>query len=99
MANHILEPTAQEIADAMSKSPVRYEIGPDGARKVLDDIQGTPIDNPEVGEKWITVPVDAEEVGDGTLRDFMMLHPVGGRAASIAPVAQPIHILRKALGQ
>jgi acetyl esterase len=51
MTNHILEPAAQEIADA----PLLYELGVAAARKLLDDIQATPIDKPDVDEKWITV--------------------------------------------
>ena len=39
MAKPILEPAAQEIADATSKPPFLYELGPEGARKVLDDIR------------------------------------------------------------
>ena len=58
MNEHGLEPAAQELADATSKPPFLYELGPDGARKVLDDIQAAPIDKPDVDEKWITVPAD-----------------------------------------
>jgi acetyl esterase len=65
MNEPILEPAAQEIADATSKPPFPYELGPDGARKVLDDIQAAPIDKVEVDEKWITVPA---EVGDVQVR-------------------------------
>ncbi|MET7458944.1 alpha/beta hydrolase [Nonomuraea sp. NPDC005501] len=65
MSEHILEPEAQEIADATSKPPFLYELGPEGARKVLDDIQAAPIDKPDVDEKWITVPA---EVGDVRVR-------------------------------
>jgi acetyl esterase len=65
MSRHILEPAAQEIADATSKPPFLYELGPEGARKVLDDIQAAPVDKPEVEEKWITVPA---EVGDVRVR-------------------------------
>jgi hypothetical protein len=40
MAKHTLEPAAQEIADATSKPAFLCELGPDGARKVLDLNQG-----------------------------------------------------------
>jgi len=54
MGEHVLEPEAQEIADATANPPYLYELGPEGARKV------------EVGEdKWITVPA---EVGDVRVR-------------------------------
>ena len=46
MSRHILEPAAPEIADATSKPPFLYELGPEGAHKVLDDIRATPVDKP-----------------------------------------------------
>jgi acetyl esterase len=69
---HILEPEAQAIADATANPPYLYELGPEGARKVLDDIQAAPVEKAEVGEdKWITVPA---EVGNVQVR---LLKPVG----------------------
>jgi acetyl esterase len=65
MSKHFLEPAAQVFADATSKPPFLYELGPDGARKVLDDVQAAPIDKPDVTEKWVTV---AAEVGDVRVR-------------------------------
>jgi acetyl esterase/lipase len=65
MSKHFLEPAAQEFADATSKPPFLYELGPDGARKVLDDVQAAPIAKLDVTEKWITVPA---EVGDVRVR-------------------------------
>ncbi|MEV4352701.1 hypothetical protein AB0J83_50270 [Actinoplanes sp. NPDC049596] len=47
----VLEPEAQQIADSTSKPPFLYELGPDGARKVLDDIQAAPIDLLPVDEQ------------------------------------------------
>jgi acetyl esterase len=80
MADHILEPAAQEIADNTSKPPFLYELGPDGARKVLDDIQAAPIDKPGVDEKWITVPA---QVGDVRVR---IVKPLGASGALPAVV-------------
>lgn len=42
----ILEPAARDLPDATAKSPFLYELGPEGARKVLDG-RGTqpPADN------------------------------------------------------
>ena len=71
MSKPILEPAAQEIADATSSPPFVYELGADGARKVLDDIQAAPIDKLDVADKWITVPA---EVGDVRVR---IVKPVG----------------------
>jgi acetyl esterase len=62
MKKHILETSAQGIADATSKPPFLYELGPEGARKVLDDIQAAPIAMPDVDEKWLTVPADVGDV-------------------------------------
>ncbi|NUW33477.1 alpha/beta hydrolase [Nonomuraea sp. SMC257] len=83
MSEHILEPAAQEIADATSKPPFLYELGPEGARKVLDDIQAAPIDKPDVDEKWITVPA---EVGDVRVR---IVKPPG--AAGPLPTVLYVH--------
>jgi acetyl esterase/lipase len=59
---HFLEEAAQHFADATSKPPFLYELGPDGARKVLDDVQTAPIAKPDVTDKWITVPADVGDV-------------------------------------
>src|ERR1700754_5176931 len=83
MTNHILEPAAQEIADATAKPPFLYDIGVDAARKVLDDIQAAPVAMPDVDEKWITVPA---EVGDVRVR---IVKPVG--AASPLPTILYVH--------
>lgn len=63
--NHVLEPAAQAFADATAQPPFLYEIGPEAARAVLDDVQSQPIDLPEVHEAWTTVPA---EVGDVRVR-------------------------------
>lgn len=70
-----LEPAAQALADAAAQPPLLYELGPQGARKVLDDIQAAPIEKPSVEEKWITVPA---EVGDVRVR---LVKPIGTTGA------------------
>jgi acetyl esterase len=65
MPDPILEREAQGVADATSTPPFVYELGPEGARKVLDDLQAVPIEMPDVDEKWITVPA---AVGDVRVR-------------------------------
>ena len=62
MSQHFLEPAAQDFADATAKPPFPYELGPDGARKVLDDVQAAPIAKPDVTDKWITIPADVGDV-------------------------------------
>jgi acetyl esterase len=68
---YILEPAAQAFADAAARPPFLYQLGPERARQVLDDIQAAPIDKPPVQEKWLTVPA---EVGDVRVR---VVRPVG----------------------
>jgi acetyl esterase/lipase len=83
MSNHVLEPAAQEFADATAQPPYLYELEPDRARKVLDDIQAAPISMPDVQEKWVTVQAD---VGDVAVR---IVRPVG--SAPAPPVILYIH--------
>ncbi|TQJ92681.1 alpha/beta hydrolase [Streptomyces sp. SLBN-31] len=71
MSDIVLEPAAQDFADATAKPPLLYELGVEGARKLLDDVQAQPIEKPDVDEKWITVPA---QVGDVRVR---ILKPVG----------------------
>jgi acetyl esterase/lipase len=81
--NPVLEPEAQKVADLTAKPPFLYELGPAGARKVLDDIQAAPIDKLEVVDEWVTVPA---EVGDVRVR---IVKPV--RAPAILPVVLYVH--------
>ena len=81
--NPILEPEAQKVADLTAKPPFLYELGPEGARKVLDDIQAAPIEKPEVAEEWITVPA---EVGHVQVR---IVKPVD--APAVLPVVLYVH--------
>ncbi|WP_433362336.1 alpha/beta hydrolase [Actinoplanes sp. CA-142083] len=83
MTDHVLEPAAQEIADATSKPPFLYELGVDGARKLLDDLQAAPIEKPEIDEKWIIVPA---AVGDVRVR---IVKPVG--ATGTLPTILYVH--------
>lgn len=83
MTDHVLEPAAQDVAEATSHPPFLYELGTEGARKVLDDIQAAPIDEPDVDETWTTVPA---EVGDVRVR---IVRPVGAEGA--LPVVLYMH--------
>ncbi|MWA03413.1 alpha/beta hydrolase fold domain-containing protein [Actinomadura sp. LD22] len=84
MSEHVLEPAAQELADATSKPPFVYELGTEGARKVLDDLQAGPVEGPEADEKWITVPA---EVGDVRVR---IVKPAG-TAGTVLPAVLYVH--------
>jgi acetyl esterase len=86
MTEHFLEAAAQDFADATAQPPFLYELSPDGARKVLDDVQAAPIAKLEVNDKWITVPADVGEVrvrivkpadADGTLPTILYMHGGG----------------------
>jgi acetyl esterase/lipase len=61
----VLEPAAQQVADAFSRPPFLYELDYPAARKVLDDAQAAPVDKPPIDEEWITVP---SPVGDARVR-------------------------------
>jgi acetyl esterase len=61
----VLEPAAQELADATSTPPFLYELDYPAARKVLDDLQAAPVEKLPVDEEWITVPA---AVGDANVR-------------------------------
>ena len=83
MQKRTLEAAAQKIADATSKPPFLYDLGPDGARKVLDDIQAAPISKLAIDEKWITLPAEAGEVR------VRIVKPVG--AEGLLPVILYVH--------
>src|SRR5262245_36756169 len=83
MSKPTLEPAAQAFADATAQPPFLYELGPEGARMVLDDVQAAPIAKLDVDETWITVPA---EVGDVRVR---IVKPVGTTAA--LPVVLYVH--------
>jgi acetyl esterase/lipase len=84
MSKVVLEPGAQVIADATAQPPALADLGVEGARKLLDDLQAAPVDKVEIGEdKWITVPA---EVGDVQVR---IIKPVG--ATGTLPVILYVH--------
>jgi acetyl esterase len=51
----VLEPAAQEFADATSTPPFIYELSPAEAREVLEDVQRSPIDKPDVDIEDLTI--------------------------------------------
>jgi acetyl esterase/lipase len=79
----VLERAAQAFADAAAQPPALYELTPEQARKVLDDVQAAPIDKLPVHETWFTVPAD---VGDVQVR---LLRPLG--AVAPLPVILYMH--------
>jgi acetyl esterase len=79
----VLEPAAQELADATSTPPFLYELGYPAARKVLDDLQAVPVEKLPIDEEWITVPA---AVGDVRVR---IIKPQG--ATGTLPVVVYMH--------
>jgi acetyl esterase len=82
----VLERASQEFVEATSVPPFIYELTPDEARKVLDDVQAEPIEKLRVDERWITVPADVGEVRvrivrppdvSGTLPAILYMHGGG----------------------
>ncbi|MEA2212412.1 MAG: acetyl esterase [Solirubrobacteraceae bacterium] len=51
----VLEPAAQEFAEATSTSPFIYELSPEDAREVLEGVQRSPIDKPDVEIEDLTI--------------------------------------------
>ncbi len=83
VSTYVLESTAQEFVNATSALPLLYELGPDAAREILDQVQAAPIDKPDVDEKWVIVP---SEVGDVRVR---IVKPVG--TTGILPTVLYMH--------
>jgi acetyl esterase/lipase len=89
----VLEPASQAFVEATAKPPFLYEMTPDEARKVLDDVQAAPVDKLPVDELWVTVPADVGDVrvrivrppSEGTLPVILYMHGGGwvlGNAAT-----------------
>jgi acetyl esterase len=62
LADVVLEPAAQAFVEATATPPFLYEMTPEDARKVLDDVQAAPIEKLPVEERWITVRADVGDV-------------------------------------
>jgi acetyl esterase len=79
----VLEPAAQELAEQTAKPPFVYDLGPESARRLLDEIQSAPIEKLPVEDEWITVPAT---VGDVRVR---IVKPPG--ALAMLPVVLYMH--------
>src|SRR4051794_39943537 len=82
----VLEPASRAFVEATAAPPFLYDLTPDEARKVLDDVQSAPIDKLPVDERWITVPADVGDVrarivrpagAEGTLPVILYMHGGG----------------------
>src|SRR5215469_15966399 len=80
----VLEPAAQQVADAFSKPPFLYERSPADARRVLENAQASvQVAKPAIDEEWISVPSPA---GDVRVR---LIKPPG--TAGMLPVIVYMH--------
>jgi acetyl esterase len=52
----VLEPAAQEFADATANPPYLFDLGPEKGREVVDDVQSGEIARPDVDITDTTVP-------------------------------------------
>ena len=52
----VLEPAAQALVEATADPRGLVDLGPEGAREVLDDMQAAPVDKLPVDEEWVTGP-------------------------------------------
>ena len=82
----VLEPAAQDLVEATASPTFLSDMGVEGARKVLVDLQAAPIEKLPVDEEWVTVPVPVDGVGDVRVR---IIRPRG--AASPLPVVVYMH--------
>jgi acetyl esterase/lipase len=82
----VLEEAAQAFAEATAHPPFLYELTPDEARKVLDDVQAAPIEKLPIDEQWVTVRCDFGDVkvrlirpagAEGTLPVILYMHGGG----------------------
>lgn len=79
----VLEMAARGVAEATSQPPFLYEMGPDAARKLLEELQSGPIDMPAVDEQWVEVECS---YGDVRVR---IVRPAG--VAGQLPVVVYLH--------
>ena len=90
----VLEPAAQELADATSTPPFLYELDYPDARKVLEDLQAAPVDKLPIDEEWITVP---SALGDARVRIIKPQAPIAPECAHCgAPLGDaPVLLVRE----
>ena len=95
----VLEPAAQQVADAFSKPPFLYDMTPADARNVLNDAQSAAISKPPVDEEQddevesleseSSESESSEEMGTAETTEFRM--PDHGRVirAAMKPLPMP----------
>jgi acetyl esterase/lipase len=76
LKKHGLEPAAEEFARAAAEPPAIYELAPQAARQVLEDIQGGSITKPDVVSTWANVPTTGGQVPVRIVRPVGSLGPL-----------------------
>ena len=66
-----LEPAAQQFADATSKPPFLFELGPIEGRQTVDKVQSEPIDRPDVDVKDLVISSGSQPIS------IRILKPLG----------------------
>jgi acetyl esterase len=79
----VLEPAAQQLVEDTADPLFLIDAGPEGARKILDDLQAAPVEKLPVEDEWVTV---AAAVGDVRVR---IVKPVDAEA--VLPVVLYMH--------
>jgi acetyl esterase len=80
----VLEPAAQEFADATANPPYLFDLGPEKGRETVDEVQSGPIDKPAADIEDLTVPG-----GPGGAVTVRIVRPQG--VAGALPVILYIH--------
>ncbi|CAM3661922.1 alpha/beta hydrolase [Smaragdicoccus niigatensis] len=80
----VLEPEAADFAKATDNPPFLFQLPPAEGRKIVDEVQSSEIDKPEIDEEWVTV----EGGPTGTVR-VRIVRPAG--ATGTLPVVFYIH--------
>ncbi|MDI9835785.1 alpha/beta hydrolase [Streptomyces sp. KAU_LT] len=52
----VLEPAAQAFVEATAQPPYLFDLGPEGGRKAVDEVQSGEVAAPAADEEWLTVP-------------------------------------------
>src|SRR6186997_1745599 len=82
--SHFLEKAAREFAEATAKPPFLFEVPPEKGRKIVDEVQSSPVDKPEVDVN------DIEVAGGPTGKvSVRILRPKGSKG--VLPVILYIH--------
>jgi pimeloyl-ACP methyl ester carboxylesterase len=95
----VLEPAAQEFADATATPPFLFDLGPQMGREAVDQVQSVDISKPDVYVAELRAtgfPVTATRY-QGVIYDFVMLNALRGTRAASAAIAQAITTLTRVL--